>query len=258
MSKINTLSVFYYGLTVNKLNNVVNFDEGAGELSAFLSVDDYTLKEYADEIAIRMTLAGTQVYTATVNRATRKITISAPGNFSLLAGTGSQQASAIWSMAGFNFVDKTGTNSYESDFGAGFEYIPQLTLDDYTSLEDWEVKESAVVNVSTSGVVQTLQYGDGQRMSCRLRGATDLINLKVTPFYENANGVQALRNFMKYLITKAKIEFMPDKDSRSTFYNLLLESTDTDKNGIQFKIKNMKVADKFFECGPLVFRKVVE
>ena len=258
MSRINTLSVFYYGLTVTKLNNVINFDEGSGELSAFLSVNDYTLEEYAAEISERMTLAGTQVYTVTVNRTTRKITISAPANFILKAGTGSQQASAIWTMAGFNLIDKSGSNSYESDFGAGSEYRPQLTFDEYTSLEDWQLKESAVVNVSTSGVVQTLQYGEGQKMSCVLRGATDLLNLKVTPFYENPNGVSALRNFMLYLITKAKIEFMPDVDDRNTFYKLLLESTDSDKNGIQFKLKNMRGSNSFFQCGPLVFRKVVE
>lgn len=258
MSKINTLSVFYYGFTITKLNNVINFDEGSGELSAFLSIDDYTLEEFADEIAARMTLAGTQTYTATVNRTTRKITISALANFDLLAGSGSQVASGAFSMAGFNPIDKTGTNIYTSDVGAGFEYRPQLTLDNYTALEDWHLKESAVVNVSTSGVVQTLQYGDGQRMGCVLRGATNLTGLKIEPFFENANGVQALRTFMLYLITKAKIEFMPDVSDRNIFYDLLLESTDTDKNGIQFKIKNMKGADKFFECGPLVFRKVVE
>ena len=259
MSALNTLSVFYYGTTITRDNKYLNFDEGGGELSAEIPVNDYSLQEFADIIAETMSLTGTQEYTATVNRATRKITISAPANFTLMTGTGSQIGSAPWALMGFtNLTDYTGANSYVGTVGAGYEYRPQLLLNQYIKPEDYEVKESAVVNQSANGVVQTLQFGDGQRMQCNIRGASNETGIKTDPYFENVNGIQDLRNFMKYLITKSKIEFMPDVDTRGTYYKLLLETTDADRSGTKFIIKNMDGSNKFYETGTLMFRKVIE
>jgi hypothetical protein len=259
MSRINTLSVFYYGFNITRENYAINFSEGGPEKTAFLRINDYTLTGFAKEIEERMTLAGTQQYTVAVNRQTRVLTISAPNNFELLCATGSQQAVAIWDLAGFStLTDKTGGNSYAGDSAAGFEYRPQLTFDNYLALEDNLVKESASVNVSANGVVQTLEFGDGQRMECVIRGATDRTNLKMTPFFENPTGRQDLRNFMNYIVTKAKIEFMPDVDDRENYFELLLDSTSVDRNGVRYKIQNMKGANDFYETGLLTFRKVIE
>lgn len=259
MSKINTLSVFYYGFVINSTNRFINFRENGGpEISVSLDVDDYTLEGFASAIAQKMTIGGTQEYSVSVDRQTRKLTISAVGQFDLLCFSGAQAGSSIWPLAGFINADQVGANSYESDEGAGFEYRPQLTLTDYLALEDNQVKESSAVNVSANGVVQTLEFGDGERMRCVIRGATNKVNLKITPFYENPNGLQDFRNFMKYLITKAKIEFMPDVGNRSVFYDLLLESSNTDRNGTRFEIENMRGANDFYQCGPLLFRKVIE
>jgi len=259
MSYLNTLSVFYYGTTITKLNQNLDFSEGGPEITAAIGVGDYTLSEFADAVGTAMTLAGTQTYTAVINRTLRKITISAASTFQLLSLTGTHAGSSPWVLLGYTTVsNKTGTNTYLSQNGTGSEYRPQLLMDNYIQPEDFEVKESAVVNTSTNGVVQTLQFGDGQRMQCNLRGATDLLNIKTSPFFENAAGVQALRDFMKYLITKAKIEFMPDVDTRGTFYKMLLESTGADRNGTRFMINNMDGANRFFQSGVLTFRKVTE
>lgn len=259
MSSINTLSVFYFGTTITIDNKYLNFDEGLGELAAEIPVNDYSLEEFAAIIAESMTLTGTQTYTCTVDRDTRKLTISAPANFTIMTGTGSQIGSSPFTLMGFTQVtDYTGSNSYEGDVGAGFEYRPQLTLNQYIQPEDYEVKESAVVNMSANGVVQTLQFGDGQRMECNIRGASNVLNIKTSPFFENATGIQALRDFMKFLITKSKIEFMPDVDTRGTFYKLLLESTEGDRSGTKFIIRNMEGSNNFYETGKLMFRKVIE
>lgn len=160
---------------------------------------------------------------------------------------------------GFSVLaDYTGSNSYEGPLGAGFEYRPQLLLNEYIKPEDYEVKESAVVNQSANGVVQTLQFGDGQRLQCNIRGASDVLVVKTDPYFVNAAGVQDLRNFMKYLITKAKVEFMPDVDDRDAFYTILLESTEADRSGTKFILRNMEGSNKFFETGTLLFRKVIE
>jgi len=259
MSRITTLSTFYYGFIVTKDNRIINFSEGGPEISAFLKINDYTATEYAQEIQRAMRSAGTQNYVVSFNRNTRKITISAPLNFSLLTFSGSQQATAIWNMAGFTIAtDKTGSNTYTSENPAGFEYRPQLTLTQYISPEDNLVKESASVNISANGVVQVLEFGNGRRMQCVIRGATDKINTRNILFYENPQGVQAFRSFMEFLITKSKLEFMPDVNNRAVYYSLLLDSTDVDQKGTKFTIRNMKGADQYFETGPLTFREVIE
>jgi hypothetical protein len=194
-----------------------------------------------------------------LDRVNRKLTISAASNFSLLPFTGSQIGTGPWDLLGYTQTsDKTGSNSYESEAGAGYEYRPQLLLGQYIQPEDFEVKESSVVNTSVSGVVQALQFGDGQRMQCNVRGATNVIGIKTSPFYENATGLQDLREFLKYLITKSKIEFMPDVNDRATYYSLLLESTNADRSGTKFTIDNVDGSNNFFESGLLTFRKVIE
>lgn len=259
MSYLPKLSVFYYGILITKANQNINFDEGGGELTAVLPIGDYTHSEIVVEIAKAMTLAGALDYTSTFNRTTRKITIAAPSAFDLLTNTGSQVGTSPWELFGFDTAsDHTGLLTYTSEDPAGSEYRPQLILGDYIQPEDYEVKESSVVSMSTNGIVQTIQFGDGQRMQCNIRGATDLTDqLTNDLFFENATGVSDLRTFMKYLITKSKVEFMPDVDTRSTFYKMLLESTPADKSGTKFMIKNMDGAQKHFETGTLQFRKVI-
>lgn len=259
MSKLTTLSAFYYGINITRENNALNFDDGSGQLTAYVPIGDYSLSEIPDAVEDAMNLIGNQEYTITVNRTTRKITINGSSNFSLLCNSGSQAGTSIFEMLGFDTAsDKTGSNSYTSEDGCGSEYLNQIILDDYTKPEDYAVKENAVVNISTSGVIQSLQFGDGARMACNIKGVSDKVGTKNYNYYENASGISDFRDFMNYLITKGKIEFMPDKSDRNTYYKLTLESTSADKNGTAFKIMNMKGASDYLESGPLLFRKVIE
>lgn len=259
MSALKTLSVFYYGTTITRDNQNLNFDEGSGELTAVVPIGDYSLSELITALEDALNLAGTLTYTVSLARSTRTLTISATGTFDLLTLTGSQVGTSCWDILGYTTAsDHTGATSYACENGAGSEYRPQMLLSDYIQPEDYEVKESAVVNTSVNGVVQTLQFGDGQRMQCNIRGATTIVDICLTPFFENVNGVQALRDFMKYLITKAKIEFMPDVDDRDTYYKLLLESSGSDRNGTSFKLSNMDGTNNYFESGVLTFRKVIQ
>lgn len=259
MSFLNTLSVFYYGFLISKNNQNLDFNEGSGELTALLNVGDYTFEEILVELETALNLAGTLDYTVTGNRTTRVITIAASGTFSLLCATGSHLGTEGYSILGFNIAtDKTGAATYNGTAGAGSEYRPQTLLKDYIKPEDWELKESAVVSVSANGQVQTVSFGDGQRMQCNIIAATNLTNLKNQDFYENATGEEELRNFLRYLITKSKIEFMPDVSTRNVFYKLLLESTAADKNGVTYKIQHVDKTMKYYQSGLLTFRKVIE
>lgn len=258
MSTLTTLSVFYYGTTIDSSNNKLDFNEGGPEIVATLNIGDYSLTEFVDEVERALNAAGALDYTVTLNRTTRKITVSATGVFALLCLTGSHSGTSVFTLAGFSILaNKTGASSYVSDNGTGFEYRPQYPLKNYTALRDFRVKESSVVNVSVSGVVQTIQFGDGARMRANVWVITDKTGLKLDPFFENPSGVQAARDFLDFLITKAKIEFMEDVANRATFSTILLESSKADKDGTSYELVNMDKAKDFYETQDLLFRKVI-
>lgn len=254
MSQITTLSQFYFGHTITTSNRKVSFSEGGGELIGSLPVGDYTLTEYAAALALAMSQVGGQTYTGAVNRTTRKITISASGTFSILAATGTTLGTTTLTLAGFTTTDRTGTNTYEGDIGSGSAYKCQYPFDQYQSIEDYQLLESATVNVSAKGIVQTISFGNGARMQCNIRLITNLDCPKNSPFFFNATGIVNARTFLSYLITKAKVEFMPDIASPATFFSVLLETTPSDKDGTQYILNNMGVPD-FYETGKLLFRQ---
>jgi hypothetical protein len=256
MSKLTTLSVFYFGHTVTTQNRSIDFDEGGAELQATLKVGDYTLTEYAAEIKRVMDIAGTQIYTTSINRSTRAISVSAPSNFTLRVATGSRIGTTAYTMAGFTGANRTGSNSYTGNLGSGSEYRPQYPVFNYTSTAHSLVKETASVNISAVGVTQLIYFGEGSRPEMNIRLITNQTGLKNAPFFANVNGVANALTFMSYLITKAKVEFMPDVDNRNLFDKLILESTRDSKNGTEFTLLNMKTPE-FYETGDLTFRKVI-
>lgn len=255
MSKIQTLSMFYYGHSVKQDSQYLDFDEGNGELTAQLPIGDYTLEEFAEAVADAMTEAGTQDYVAYTTRGTSPvINISAGNNFDILCRTGSNFTQSAWELCGFTGVDKTGTNFYTGG-QSGSVYRPQYPFFDYQSPEDYQLLESASVNITAKGAVQVINFGDGRRMECNMRIITDRAGLRLDPFYENVAGVDAARTFLKYLMTRQKVEFMPDYEVPAAFYKVQLESTESDRSGVGFKLKSMGVPD-FYETGKLVFREV--
>lgn len=254
MSKITTRSAFFYGTTVTQFNRSIDFDEGAGEIQATLDIGDYSYTEYIQAIALAMTLAGGQPYVATPDRATGKWTISAASNFSLLVSTGSRVATSVWGMAGFTGSDKTGANSYLSQESAGSIYETQHPVDNYLAPDENIHKEQATLNQTASGVTQIISFDDSSRIRMNIRLITNNLNLKNTPFYSNASGIQDAKDFMTYLLTKSRVEFMPDTDTKTTFHTCLLESTKQDRSGLIFEFENM--SPDILQTGLLTFRKV--
>lgn len=256
---LSTKSAFYYGHTVTESNSFLNFDEGGGELTATLNVDDYTLTDFAIEVARAMTEAGGQDYTVAVDRDTRVLTVSATSNFDLLTNSGSTAGSAPWDLMGFSTAaDKTGTNSYVGDTGSGSEYLPQYWLQQYKPFTSSKRKASASVNTTATGVTEVISFGLEQFMECNIKYATDIDQGTGNPIDTNATGYDDLEDFLDYIITKAEIEFMPDKDTRSTFDKCFLESTPTDSKGIGYSIEELfseNLAD-YYETGLLKFKKV--
>lgn len=259
MSKITTRSVFYFGTKVTTLNRAIDFTEDGGpEVQATMDVGDYSLTEYAAEIQRVMRIAGTQAYVVTVDRVTRFITISGPDfDFELLTNSGSRVGTSIWTMAGFSTAaDYTGSDTYTGSAGAGFEYQTQYPVEKYVSEADSNVRENATRNTTPLGITQAIHFGKGSRIEMDIRLITNLIGLKNEPFYDNVNGVQDARDFMDYVIDGNRLEFMPDVADRSSFVKVTIESTEADRSGLEFRLKNSKTPE-FYNTGRLVFRKVL-
>lgn len=259
MSTILTRSKFYYGAKITKLTSAIDFDEGGAEINATMKVGDYTMLELAVEMARAMSEVGGQDYTATFNRATREITISAPSNFTLRTATGSRAFTSAWTMLGFNGAsDYTGSNSYAGELKAAYEYEAQYPFDKYSSSEHNIVRESGTVNTSATGNTQQIYFADGSRVEMNMKLITNRqLSSCQKNFKYNANGVADFLFFMNKIMAKGKLELMPDVDTPSNFVKLILLGTKEDRAGLQFELKNMKYRD-FYESGVLVFRKVIE
>ena len=70
---IKTKSKFYYGHTIDIDNNLLDFKEGAGaELTATLSVGEYSLTNFVTELIRALNDAGSLTYSGSLNRTTKR------------------------------------------------------------------------------------------------------------------------------------------------------------------------------------------
>jgi len=252
---ITTYSGFTYGHEISSSNEFINFDDGAGEVSEQIEIGSYTLNDFLDKVLEAFNSGGTQEYSGTIDRSTRKITVSAASNFSLLVTSGTQASISAYGIIGFT-QDKTGSNTYEADIASGFFYEPQFLLQNYVAFEDNVKTAQASVNQSASGVVEIVSFGKNEFMECNITLATDIIPQGVIK--ENINGVSDLRQFLNYAINKNPIEFVADLESPNIFESALLEKTNGDSKGTGFKLNELysrKLAG-YFETKTITFRKL--
>jgi hypothetical protein len=252
---IKSYSGFTYGHEINSSNDYINFDEGGGEVASQIEIGSYTLNNFLGKVLEAFNAEGGQEYSGTIDRATRKITITATTNFDLLVTTGTQSTISAFSLMGFT-IDKTGSNSYESDVASGFFYEPQFLLQNYVSFEDNVKTAQASVNESASGVVEIVSFGKNQFMECNITLATDIIPQGAIK--ENATGVSDLRSFMNYAINKNPLEVVFDLENPDLFEACLLEKTQIDSKGTGFKLYELYARKLvgYFETKSLTFRKL--
>lgn len=257
---LKTRVAFTYGHTINSDNENINFSEDAGstELRATIDVGSYYLNEFGDKIASALNEIGDNAYTVTLDRTTRKFTISADANFDLLVTTGSQSAISAFSLMGFT-SDKTGSDSYESDIASGSIYIPQAPIRDFVPFENDQEAVQSKVNESSSGDnIEIITYGSKKIMSCNIKYVTD-IDVSSSDYLENdSTAVLKLRTFMEYITGKKPIEFIPDKTDLTTFESCILESTRKSRDGVGFELRELysEGLSFYFETGLLQFRKI--
>lgn len=236
---INTFSVFYFGINVTSANQFINFNEGSGELTATLTTGRYSHTDFATEIQDQMNAVGTLAYTVTFNRTDRTITISAPSNFDLLISSGSQSGSSTFGLAGFTGADLTGASTYTGNTGAGSEYLPQYLLQDYLDERDNKSFIRPSVNETSSGRVETIQFGSIRMFEMNITFISDFDFGHGGPIETNLSGVANANSFMEDIIEKGNFEFMPDRQTRSTFHKVLLDSTPESSDGIAYRLREL-------------------
>ena len=256
---ITTSPVFYYVDAITQENRFLNFNEGSGELTAEINPGGYSPSELMTATANALNTVGTQVYTVSFDRDTRLVTISASSNFDLLVTSGSNVGLSAFSTLGFT-TERLGGNSYVGDVPIGDEYLPQLPLQEFRGFEDSLEGVQASINESGSGIIEVITFGNRRFMAFEIKYISDRpVSGKDSIFGNDPNAVQNARDFLTFCISKARLEFMKDKDDRSTFNVILLESTPISRQGVAYELRE-QYSDGligYYETGRLRFREIV-
>ena len=252
---LNTYSKWYFGHTIDSSNNILSFNDGSGDKTATLKLGDYTLTEFVTEIARSMNAASSVTFSASVNRSTRLITISAGSSFELSTASGS--AANPFGLMGFSGADKTGANTYTGSTASGSEFKPQMKLKGFIDFNDNQKSAYSSVAKSANGTTETVSFGDENMMVCDIIYQTN--NNTTGSVIENqANGLDNLRTFMQYVTKKRKVEFIPNRDAPNTFTKCILESTQASGDGTGFRLNEyLGTLPGFFSSGTLTWRKVL-
>ena len=256
---LKTYPVIYFGYEIDETNNIINFDEGSGELVATISTGSYSFDSLSDAIKLAMNAASTlpQVYFVTPLRSSRKFQIQSTANFDLLVTSGTQSGLGPWNLIGFTNGDRTGANTYTSESASGSQYKPQFLLQDFLH-PDQDVRFiDSSINESASGDIQTVSFGTRRFMSFSLKFIT---NSETDGFVirQNPSGYEDAISLLKSLIRKGPIEIMLDEDNRNDYLTLILENTDSDSSGTGYILRPMTSNNlpDFYESGVLKFRVV--
>ncbi|HNC40284.1 MAG TPA: hypothetical protein PK522_00715, partial [Nitrosomonas sp.] len=215
-------------------------------------------KQFSEKLSAVLTSSLTQTYTVVYNRTTRKITISAPSNFSILIGSGSHTTTTLYENLGYTGgIDLSGFNSYVADSTAGYEYNPQFYLLDYIPLEHNVKSVQASINETGSGAIEVIRYGTKRYTEFSIELITNNKFVGDSIWVSSKTGVEDTLNFLNYATQKSRIEFMPDGYDPATYYTLILESTESDQNGTGFKLMEMlEYGAGYYKTGKLVWREV--
>lgn len=253
---LQTRSSFYFDIKIDPGQNRISFQELTGPLRiAVLQAKSYTLESLSIALAQAFTLAGNQVYTATFDRVTKSITLSAPDDFDILVQSGPFNGSSVYSRLALGTNDLTGQNSYTTGV-IGKEYRPQLFLLDYVpgNLNQQAIESS--INETSGGEVEVVRYGIKKIFEMTIDFVTE--TYQENGWIENDNQALAkLQEFIEFLVQKNVVEFYPDRDNLDESVILLLERTGQSQQGVGFKIQEKPSFVGYYTTGLLQFREVL-
>lgn len=254
---INTWSRIYYDIEITSDNRYLSFDEGGSELIAEVTRGKYTPTQAVAQVAAAMSDAGTQAYSVSMNRTSRRVTISAAAPFTLRTTSGSTAASSVFSTLGFSGADVGPGTTFTGAGTLGREYRPQFLLQDWISPDHYKKSVDSTVKKTADGRVEVVTFGLERYLQMHIRWATNKA-VGGDVLRSNPTGVEDLVDLMDWLITKAPVEIIPDENSPGTFYTTILERTAESQQGTDYKLKELydKNLPNFYETGPLTFRVI--
>lgn len=228
---------FIYGYSIDSSNNKIYFQEPAdiSVREAIIPSGSYSLDTLRQEIMDLLNDNGTDVYTVTVNRASRTFTISATGNFDLLPST---DTDSVFSTIGIT-SDQTGSNTYTGDT-TGNIYYPQFPVQNYTRFEDKIVAINGNQTKSFSGIARASSLGRIRVMECSFQWITEIdFGCNNSPLKTNTNAFQDTRDFLDFCIDKNRVEFIPDTSDFDTYNVCVLTRTNTSRDGLDYELESL-------------------
>lgn len=258
---LTTYSIFYYGLEVTNDNKYIDFKEGATAFVGEIPVGSYTPTRLCELVSEGMNDVGAYTYTCTFNRTTRIVTIASSSAFDLLGATGANSSQSILSEIGFLAADVLATVSTSGTNPCSSTYEPQLTLQDHVATVNNKKALSAVVTKSASGNKVSVQsFGEERFLKCSIKYITEIFQPSGQKLTNDYSALTNIRAFLDYCITKGPVEYMADKNTKSTFEKLVLESTQQSQDGTSYELKELydKGLPGYFETGVLTFKVITE
>lgn len=254
----NDRALFLYGCDVTQFNKYINFKSAAlgSELTATLTVGNYTATELLFEIKKQLELAdGVNTYTVSINRnvsgalENRVSIISSGSYFDLLFSTGTNAGNSVADLLGFDLVDYTGLTTYSGFKSMGKILIPEFPTYNYLS-PDLFIMQDGVKNVSAAGIKETLVFAKMQFIQGQWKWITN---------FSNRTQLTEWKDFLQYATKQKKFEISTSIfENYDLFYQVTLESTDSDSNGMGYKLTQMLGPGlyRFYETGMLKFRVI--
>ncbi len=227
-------SLFLFGYEVAENNRYIDFKKVSlgVELTAVLTVGFYSLSGLITEIKRAMQAADTtNVYSVSADRTVdgglgNRVTISTSGSFlSILFGTGSHSTSNPASLIGFPATDQTGSTTYTGTSSSGTTLLTQRVGYSYMS-PDQNRKVFGSVNVSASGVKEAIVFAVQKFIT---------VTFKHEPFTQIVNWA----TLFEWMIRQKPFDFTPEVHAPTVVYDVTLESTGADGQGLAYQFQEM-------------------
>ncbi len=249
---------FHWGFTITVFNKYINFRRVSlgPVLTAELTIGNYTPTELASEIKKQLdNVDGVNTYTVAILRSfggglSPRFQISTSGSYlDLLFSSGVNAATSPRDLLGYSHTDKTGATSYTGELTAGNVLIPEFATYDYLG-PTLNIMNDGVKNVSASGIKETLVFAQMQFVQGQWKYITN---------FSGRTQLTEWADFMSYATRQLKFEFSPSiYEDVELFYQVTLEKTSDDQNGMAFKFKQQRGEGlyRFYDTGLLTMRLI--
>lgn len=224
-------SLFLYGYVVDVTNQYIDWkDSSSNSFSATVPFGNYSLQDLCLAISVVMNASDpVHIYTVAATRTfsgglQNRVTISTTDTgMDLLFGTGPHVSASIAPLIGFAAVDRTPNPTYTGTLTTGTALVTTMAGYNYSGpARDQKVFGS--VSVSTSGRKEAIIFQIQQFVS---------VNFKYEP---EAIIDSSWQPFMVWAIQQKAFEFTPEYTNPTVVYNVTLEQTPQNAQGLAFQM----------------------